>query len=174
MPALFLPVLKVSRFHMENVWVFVCFSVINFHFSVLKFNVIDWKSWKPENISAFAGRWNIWNSGGALSHICTKGVPGATIANNLALLLHTITCRNTIEYFERLRLFSLSKLHGFAQSYCTLTKHFNEHSSNSVSFSAVLGELWIFDLFSKLHGFAPPHLSMEPVFLGLLGTYSTC
>ena len=31
----------------------------------------------------------------------------------------------------------------------------------------------IFDLFSKLHGFAPPHLSMEPAFLGLLGTYST-
>ena len=42
-----------------------------------------------------------------------------------------------------------------------------------MSFSALLGELWIFDLFSKLHGFVPPHLSMEPAFLGLLGTYST-
>ena len=110
---------------------------------LLKFKTIDLKSWKAENISSFAGWWNIWNSGGALSHICTKRIPGATIANNLALLLHTITCRNTIEYFERLRLFSLSKLHGFAHSYCTLKKHFDEHSSNSVNFSAVLGELWI-------------------------------
>ena len=97
---------------------------------LLNFITINFKSWKAENISAFAGWWNIWNSGGALSHICTKRVPGATIANNLALLLHTITCRNTIEYFKRLRLFSLSKLHGFAHSYCTLKKHFDEHSSS--------------------------------------------
>ena len=81
---------------------------------------------------------------GVLSAIyAQRGSLGATIANNLALLLHTITCRNTIEYFERLRLFSLSKLHGFAHSYFTLKKHFDEHWSNYVLTSVLSwGSFW--------------------------------